>query len=189
MVGSQLIAYNGRSTTSGEGTLNNVPASGSGSIGAPISAGATAVSAARLTGVTGIVYPLLDGDNINLYVQVNDLTAQAALAALTGGDGIHEEVESLSNATLEEATNYATAQVTIKKDARVDISYSTRDPKTATGKVISVDLNYPAVVGSFLITQATINNFHSAIYPVFTVQATNSKFTLENILLGLLKGD
>ena len=58
--------------------------------------GAAATPAAQLVGIPAsgagaIVYPIVRGDPVNLLVMEQDTVAQAALAALIGGDGVQEE--------------------------------------------------------------------------------------------------
>jgi hypothetical protein len=87
--GGQVFSYTGRSVSSGPGSLTGIPASGPGSLTAAVRAG-TVSALAHLTGCAGIVYAINSGDPVNILVIINDAAAQAALAALVGGDGIHE---------------------------------------------------------------------------------------------------
>ena len=82
IVGSQNIRYTGISGNA----LLGIPASGPGAITATITYNTTAVAAAMLTGIptTGlgvIKYTMLKGDPVNVFVQVDDLAAQAAVRA------------------------------------------------------------------------------------------------------------
>lgn len=87
--GPQRMTYTGRSTTSGPGSLTGVPASGDGAV----------------------QYALRQGDDINLLVSVDDLVAQAAIAAKEGGDGVYERVFSDRRLSIAGATEYAVSRL------------------------------------------------------------------------------
>src|SRR4030095_6992809 len=97
--GQQVIRYTG---TTGN-ALIGIPASGIGSIVASISYNSTVTAAPLLIGVPAsgegaIVYLVHKGDDVNLWIQMDDAAAQAAVAALftsaAGGphSGIIEDV-------------------------------------------------------------------------------------------------
>jgi hypothetical protein len=82
--GQQVFRYTGLSGN----TLTGVPASGPGSITVAISFGAAVEPAPCLLGIPAggvgsILYPIRAGDPVNLRVVVNDLAAQAVIAAVT----------------------------------------------------------------------------------------------------------
>ncbi len=156
LVANQAIRYTG---VSGQ-TLTGVPASGTGSIMATISYGATISEASRLTGVSGLTRAVASGTDIVLRVTRNDLTAQAALAATEGGDGIHEHLVSDDRLSLEQATERADAELETFGSVIRSIRYQTRHPSTTPGRTITVDYDQPVSVSeSFTIREVTLTGF------------------------------
>lgn len=182
--GSQAIRYTGISGN----TLTGVPASGTGSITATISYNSTITAAATLTGIptsgTGsIVYAITQGDQVNLLVQCDNLSGQAALAALVGGDGIQEGLLSDGRIGFTEATARGTALLEQRSTLEASISYKARDVNSFAGSTITVSLDSPtSVSASFLIQQVTESLFYPSLPPTFAVQASSDRFTFEDLL-------
>ena len=84
--GGQVVRYTGISGQS----LTGIPPTGSGAITTTVIYGSAAVPAPMLVGVTGITVPMLKGAAVHIWIQRDDLLAQAEHAARTGGDGIVE---------------------------------------------------------------------------------------------------
>lgn len=149
------------------GALTGIPASGTGAIRWAIKA----------------------GDPVNLRVQVNDVAAQTALAALlssvlgTASDGIVEEVLQDGRLSSTEATARATAFLTLRKDVQASIQYQCRDIDTRAGRTVTVNLGSPlSVAADFKIQSVTFRNFHPVLAPDVVVQASSDRFSLENLL-------
>lgn len=113
IVGANIITYTGMSVSSGAGDL---------------------------TGCSGVLYDILLGDTINVYVQVDDAGAQAALAALEGGDGIHEGWIENNTWSLATTTTQATAALTAFRSTDIRGSYFTYDKLTRPGKNLTITL-------------------------------------------------
>lgn len=119
-----LITYTGLSTTSGPGNLTGVPASG---------VGAVTVS-------------LLQGDALNVWVQVDDTAAQTALGLLeldgagASTDGIHEDYVTVTNGTIAQCQSAGAAALAPYKTAVVTGTFWSRDRLIRTGKTISIAL-------------------------------------------------
>lgn len=184
--GQQSIRYTGISGN----TLTGIPASGPGAITATINYGSPITAASALTGIpsssTGsILYPIVPGDEVNLLVQCDDVAAQTALAALIGGsdDGIVED--SIQDRRLGdvEARARGNAQLAFCSVTRVTIRYKSRDAASHTGRTITVSLGSPtSVTGTFQIQHVTIDTFLPNTGPTFTIEASNSRFSLEDLL-------
>jgi hypothetical protein len=118
VAGSNLITYTGRSTASGPGNLTGIAASGAGSI----------------------LYAIRQGDDVNLWVERNDLAAQAALAALEGGDGIHEAF--VQDRRLSQAGAEARGDAELELFSTVDNAgtYESYDKFTRSGKSLAINL-------------------------------------------------
>lgn len=108
-----LIAYTGRSTSSGAGNL---------------------------TGVTGIDNAILVGDTVNVRVVKDDVPAQTALASLEGGDGIHEDWMENGHWSLSETDVRAQATLSAFKSTDVRGSYTSYDISTKVGQHVTIQL-------------------------------------------------
>jgi hypothetical protein len=184
--GTQVVRYTGITGNS----LTGIPVSGPGSITATVSYNSTVTFAPALIGIPAsgagaIVYPVLQGDPVNLLVRVDDLAAQTALAALIGGgdDGVVEDYISDGTIGETEARARGTAKLALSSTVLVSIAYKTRDKNTHTGRTIHVNLGSPtSLTGDFQIQQVTIDAFAPAIFPTYTVQASSSRFSLDDLL-------
>ncbi|MGE3840036.1 MAG: hypothetical protein AB7I50_00470 [Vicinamibacterales bacterium] len=157
---SQLIYYAGISSN----TLTGIPASGVGALLSPIRGGLSVVTAPFLSGVTGIAYAIEKGDEVRLYVQRNDTSAQTALAALEGGDGIHEApIDDRTIITVAGLNAACDAELAAYSSKLRTITFRSRDPKLRSGKTITLDLGAPTnQSGDFLIQRVISTEFDTA---------------------------
>jgi len=178
--GEQVIRYTGVTPTS----LTGVPASGPGSLTATVSYNASITTAPVLTGVAGIVRTLIDGEEIYLLVVRDAVAAQTALAAIEGGDGIIEHFIQDRRLSAAGATATADAELALFATPEIRVTYTTRDPKTRTGKVIAINLPAPTnLVGAFLIQRVQLSRFHvPQLPPLRTVQASSTRFSFDDVL-------
>jgi hypothetical protein len=182
--GRQAIRYTGMSGNS----LTGIPASGAGSIVATISYNSTITPAPVLTGIpasgTGsILYAIKQGDPVNLVVQVDDVTAQTDLAALIAGDGIQEDSISDNRLSQTEALARGLAQLALRKNVGLTLTYRCHDKNTRSGSTISVDLDEPFnLTADFMIQSVTISDFWPAIFPWYSVVASSTRFSFEDLL-------
>lgn len=181
------ILYTGKSSSYGTGSLTGVPASGFGSVLFTIATGTAIQNVSCLKGVSGNVYPIYAGDPVAISVQRDDTTAQTNLAALEGGDGIHEHViQDGSLLSVTACNTRGDADLAIFKAALGTIRYHTRDVKSKTGKTVTVNLPSPqSISGTFKISRVIIDQVDLAagrMAPRFQVEATNSRYSLEDLL-------
>jgi hypothetical protein len=186
--GGQVFSYTGRSASSGTGTLTGIPSSGTGSLGATVGAG-TVNALPHLAGVTGIVYAINKGDPVNIIVTVNDATAQTALAALVGGDGVHEMFITDGRWAITEATAQATTEVTMRKNPIVTVEFDSRDSSIVSGRDITITLSSPAISGTFKIQRVTFSEIGvggalavNNIWPLRHVECSSRRFSFEDLL-------
>jgi hypothetical protein len=182
--GEQLIRFTGRSSSSGEGTLTGIPASGVGAIGAPIAANVSVVNHPHLTGVTGILYTIKAGDDVNVLVTRNNTSAQTALAAVEGGDGIHEHFIQDRRLSVESCEELADAELSLFSSAELSLTFKTRDTNVRSGKSIVIDLGAPTnISGTFKIQRVVLSQFGiPGVYPLRQVTASNYLFTIDHLL-------
>jgi len=178
--GEQVIRYTGVTPTS----LTGVPASGPGSLTATISYNASITVAPALTGVAGIARTLIDGEEIFLLIVRDALAAQTALAAIEGGDGVIEHFIQDRRLSAAGATATADAELALFAAPEVRVTYTTRDPKTRSGKLVAITLPAPTnVTGEFLIQRVQLSHFHiPTLAPLRTVQASSTRFSFEDVL-------
>jgi hypothetical protein len=185
--GAQCIRYSGMTLSS----LTGIPASGPGSILASISFNSTATVPPMLAGVPAsgagaIKYPILKGDPINLFVEVDDLEARAALAAMIGGDGI--QVDHLQDRRLSrtEATARALAWLAVRRDVLLTLRYRVRDPNNRAGRKVLVNLGPPfnLFAVEFLIQSMTetARPAFPLASPTLEVTASSTRFTFDDLL-------
>ena len=184
--GEQFVRYTGITGNS----LTGVPSSGNGALRATVSYNSTITAAPMLTGipasgVRSILQALSAGDEIYLVVQVDDATRQAQLAAAVGGTGIREEWVQDRRLSIGEARARGNATLAERTLDQIRVSYTSRDLLTRSGKDIVANLPAPTnLVGTFKIQHVVIHNFRPFPnqYPTFTVQASSSRFSFEDLL-------
>jgi hypothetical protein len=182
--GQQVIRYGGKTVSS----LTGIPASGIGSVAASIAYNSSVTAAPQLTGIPAsgagaILWAIAKGDAVNLRVTVNDTAAQAALAALIGGDGVQESSLQDRRLSATEATARGLAQLALANDVAVSLTYRVRDQNTKAGRDVVVDLLSPvSLSGTFRIQQVGISDFTPNIYPDYDVQASSMRYTFEDLL-------
>ncbi|MDP2319560.1 MAG: hypothetical protein Q8O42_09520 [Acidobacteriota bacterium] len=184
--GSQVFIYTGRSTTTGEGNLTGVPASGMGALLAPISADQEVVVEPHLLGVSTLSYAVEKGTRARIYVVVNSGSGQAVVAALEGGDGIHEAVVDDDGVTSVTAlTEACTAELNAFLAVQTSITFLSRGREIRSGKTIAVSLGSPtSLSGSYLIQEVTLTEFAIAAntFPLRRVVAAPVRFTFQDFL-------
>lgn len=193
-------------------TLTGIPATGPGSVTTPIPYNTAITAAPALTGVNawnGLWQPASSGDALNLWVQVDDLAAQAALGQLelddngNPTDGIHEyPISDQTLTSVAMCVARGTADLALFSRPIVTATYCTNDPKTRSGKTVSIDLTTgvydPAVydpsvydtvqtwgiAADFVIQDVVITQVDVSpnSYPLYTVTASSVRFTLEDII-------
>jgi len=182
--GQQVIRYENKSGAA----IAGIPATGAGSIAAAISYNSTITAAPQLKGVpasgTGaIAYVIRRGDDVNVFEQVDDLAAQAALAARVGGDGVREDHLEDRRISAREARAWGQAFLAQRGPEVVSLNYVCRDPETQAGRTISVNLPAPtSVVGDFVIQSVTIDTFSPELMPQYHAIASSERFSFEDLL-------
>jgi hypothetical protein len=154
-------------TVTPDGSLTGIPASGTGSI----------------------TLPLITGTPINIWVQRDDLTAQAAAAArettaVRVSDGIHEYLVSDERRNEASLTALCDAHLAMFANPLVTVGYATRDVKTKSGKSIVVDLAVPDIDQTLTIQEVSITEIDVApgTPPKFTATASTLRYSLEGML-------
>jgi hypothetical protein len=185
LVGAQALRY----TRISGNTLAGIPASGPGAIAVSVGYLSQIVPSPALTGINannGIPFAIAKGSKVNLWVQRDDLSAQAALAALEGGDGVREY--TITDERMAEATIAAVCDADLAIFSRpiVSVSYQTRDPKTRSGATVHIDTTgidgVNGIVGDFVIQSVEITFDGPALMPRYTVHAASAAFTLADLL-------
>ena len=181
LIGSLPIRYTGISGAS----LTGIPTSGAGALTSPIRYGVEIVAASILTGVSGIARALIKGAPINIWVQRDDLAAQAAVVAREGeGDGIIEH--RIVDERRGEASLIALCNADLAQFSRplVTVTYADHHIKNKSGKPITIDLPGPEIHQTLTIQDVTIDQIDIApgLNPRYTVKASSLRYSVEDLL-------
>ena len=199
IAGSQILRYTGISGNA----IIGIPASGPGAITAAITYNNTVVAAPLLIGIPAaglgaIKYQILKGDPVNIFIQVDDLDAQAALRAqLRGSDGIIED--EIQDGRLSYTEGRARCQARLDllatrdsegKVGVITVSYVCRDINTQAGATVTVNLGPPVSLrGEYLIQRVNVARFNlPAVHPTYSVEASSLRFSAEELLRLLRQG-
>lgn len=199
VVGGNVIRYTGISGN----TLTGIVASGSGAIVNTILYGEHVIASPALTGINannGLPIAMAKGSVCHVLVQRENLAGQAALAILEGGDGIRQYMITDERRGSASLTALCDADLAIFSRPIVGATYASRDPKTRSGKTVSIDLHagfYDAafydpafyggaalygLAGDFTIQSVDITFDAPRLLPRYTVQASSVAFTLSDLL-------
>ena len=186
IIGQQVVRYTGITGN----TLTGIPASGAGAITTTVPYGSQVVAAPALTGIpasgaSAILYAIQAGDPVNLRVILEDLDAQAGIAARLGStDGIIVG-DLIQDGRISETEARARGRAVIITRSAIEesISYQTHDKNTRAGRTISVDLPAPtSVTASFKVQRVTIRGFSPSILPTRRVEASSRRVSLEALV-------
>jgi hypothetical protein len=170
-------------------TLTGIPTSGVGSIVTTVFYGDPVVPAPALTGITGLTKTLLKGAPVHIWVQRDDLAAQAAAAAREStstytSDGIHEITITDERRGEASLTARCDAHLALFAEPIVTVVYATRDVKTKSGKSVTITLASPPMSQTLTIQDVLITEIDVApgTAPRFTVTASSVRFSLDDLL-------
>lgn len=164
--GANIVDYTGRSASSGPGNITGIPASGAGSI----------------------LYAIKQGDDVNLWVVRNDLAAQTALAALEGGDGIHEAF--VQDRRLSQAGAEARGDADLALFSTVDNagSYETYDKFTRSGKTLTINLPARGILNEGITLQQVTRRYSAHQRWKFTAVFQRVRRDFYDILRSIQQG-
>ncbi len=188
-LGDTWVRYTGISGN----TLTGIPPSGAGALLTTVPYGTLVISGSALTGVNrnnGLTHALAKGSAIHIWVERNDLDAQAALGLLEldadghPTDGIHDY--TISDERRGEASLTAACDADLATFSRpiVSVTYHTRHPNHRPGRIVSIDLAGTGfgLSGDFVIQSTTITSDGPLLAPRYAVQASSVSFTLMDLL-------
>lgn len=173
----------------------------------------TTITGNTITLKTPTTFAALKGAPVSLWVETNDVASQTALSNIelnddgTRSDGVHEFfISDPAMQSAYECQIRGYAELSLFSRSIIQVRYSTRDPKTKTGKKITIDMNAgemydssvfdpnifdcnDGLVGEFLIQDVTIDQINmngpdEAVQLVqrYTVMASNVRFNLDDLL-------
>jgi hypothetical protein len=183
--GDQVIRYTTKTAT----TLTGIPATGPGALVASVSYNSTITAAPALVGVTGIATAIIRNSRIQIWVQRDDLAAQAAMVAYDGGgDGIYEHIWSDERRAEASLRQVCDAQLALYSRPLVTVTYATRDLKTKSGRLVSIRTTTPAITETLTIQDAAISELGiRGLAPKFTVTASTVRQSFEAVLQMLIR--
>jgi hypothetical protein len=191
-LGNMTVRYTGISGNS----LTGIPPTGPGSITATARYGAQVLVQPRLIGIpasgTGaILLPIRMGDLVIVRLEIQDDNAAAALASKMGSadykDGLVEHVISDSRFTPSELLAQMQATLAERKDPQRTVTYETRDTTHEIGRLVTINLTAPPIVGTFRIQRVRLTEIAFAgaanyVLPKRLVEATNRLYTFADLL-------
>lgn len=193
--GEQVIRYSGKTTAA----LTGIPVSGPGAMVASIGYNSTVTASAAVVGIPAsgpgaIAFTIKKGDPVNLFIVVEDLEAQAVLAALLTSegetsDGVQED--HMSDRRLSATEGRARLLAALEKRSRVHVTVEAtlRDRKAKSGRTLTVNLPDPInVAAEFRIQSVRIANFDQHTGPTFTVRASTDALSFEQLLMMTRQG-
>lgn len=127
--------------------------------------------------------PFPNSTPVNMWLMSENTSAQTALAALEGGDGIHESY--IQDRRLSATGMQDRATDALLNSAAVDtLTYRTHDPSTRPGAKVTVSLASPvSISGTFTIESVTITGFEEAAlhHPWYEVEASSKNRTIWDV--------
>lgn len=130
------------------------------------------------------------GELVNMWLTSDDTAAQTALAALEGGDGIHEAYIQDRRLSYDGMVTKAAGKLAKDKDPIDTLTYRTHDPNTRPGASVTVNLPAPAsITGTFQIQSVVITDIEMAYnrHPWYQVTATAKQRTLWDVYQAALQ--
>ena len=186
--GGQVVRYTGITGN----TLTGIPASGPGAILTTVLYGSQAVAAPELigipaTGVGSIVYTIKQGDPVNLVVQVDDVAAQALLAALLTTatythSGIIEDVVVDHRLSATEARARGQSQLALRNQVDVSAHVISRDFNMRMGRTQTVNLSAMGINQDLKVQMVTVSGFTPAAPPYYDATLSSDLFSFEDLL-------
>lgn len=135
------------------------------------------------------------GTVVSLWVQRDDLAAQADLGAVELDDD-GEPTDGIHEYTITDTSLRSVAALIVRCDAELalfsrpirTVKYGTRDRRHVSGQQVSFDLAEPAIVGTFTIQSVDIDQvqINGTLVARRTVTAGSVRFTLDDLLQRVL---
>lgn len=104
------------------------------------------------------------GTMVNVHATAQSTTLQNSIAAIEGGDGVHEYAIVDGRLTQAGALQRAQAELTIYGSIEHKGSYTTRDPGATTGRLVAINVASPTHISSVSarIQRVTVSNFEES---------------------------
>jgi hypothetical protein len=129
------------------------------------------------SGAGAIVAAIPSGDPINIWVQRDDLAAQALY-------GLFEYVITDERRATASLVARCDAELALYANPIQTVPYATRDVKTRSGKTVTINLSSPSINTTLVLQNVTITQIDIAdgLAPRFTATASTVRFSLEDVL-------
>lgn len=164
LCGSNLATYTGRSASSGPGNLTGVPGAGSSSV----------------------QWAIKQGDIVSVWVQRDDAAAQATLAALEGGDGVHEFFVADGRLSIASAQLLGDAELAAYSTTDHTGSFDSYDKFCRSGKTLTVHLTLAgagrAIASTSILIQKVVRQYAAVNKWVFHCEFSDGRHDLATII-------
>jgi hypothetical protein len=89
--------------------------------------------------------------------------------------------------SITEATARANAELSLRKDPLVTVSFTSRDPSMQSGRDVTLTITSPAISGTFKIQRVTITELGLSgptgfLFPLRQVEASSRRYSFEDLL-------
>jgi hypothetical protein len=187
---NQVVRYTSTSATQ----LLGIPANGPGAVqttipSATVTEAVKAITGVPVSGTGALVRALVAGDMVHLWVQRDDLAAQAALVASGSTaehpyDGVLEHLITDERRGVESLTALCDADLVLFSRPILTVPYACRDVLTKAGKPITFNLASPVIQETLVIQDVTMTEIDiaDALAPRFTATASSVRFSLSDLL-------
>lgn len=180
-IGSDVVSY----TAEAAGVeLQGIPTSGASSLMQAYPVGTVVSRAAVILLTAAPASNVSAGDTVAMRVVRNDTTAQTALAAIEGGDGVHEVLIQDGRLGYDGCVARGDAELTLYKEAEQRFTYVTRDRRAQPGRQVTVSLGTPTSVSGTRMIQQVEYQFDRTgqRWPIKTVKTSIRLHDLYDIL-------
>ncbi len=136
-----------------------------------------------LTGVSGVTTAIPSGTPVNVVILIDDVAAQAAVAAVTLDDGVITGFVNNNQLTGDELIIFAKAFIDQHKDTDIALEYDCRDQNSHVGYIIGAEYDPPTdLIDDFLIQQVDLKGFERGVAQNYHVKARKVHVTFETFL-------
>lgn len=143
-------------------------------------------SAGTNTPASGVTMALTARQNIDVITTVEDLSSQAAIAAIEGGDGVYEHfIKDDTLVTIEAAEAAGNADLREWANPKTSGSFITAVPGWEPGQLVSIELPDRGVNAVFLVQKVTISLSEAGLW-IYTIEYGGRLLEIADFLKALV---
>jgi hypothetical protein len=164
-IGDQIVYFAG-SSGGGPTNINTIPTSGFGSIQHAIGTGESVRALGMLVGVSGLTLAQEAGVEVAVQGEADDTSSQTAIAAIEGGDGIHEYIVVDGRYNADGCVERAEAELDLGfTEALLRCSWVTYDMNAVPGTQQVINIAGTGALSATVTVESVLIDFPSANRP------------------------